>query len=221
MGLDEYSMWLERAKTGKNVGELEKAHEQLIAQVKRIDPITIAEMTDGQYKADGMPRVEIPSLHSWFVLELVPYRVRAGHSELDTLPMKVLVLQHLIAAGDNRGTAVRVMGTWIDIRSLQHGALLGAHFARTTNEVMTRFFALESEERLARSFKWGGRPTEMGDVSFLFHFFPRLPVTLVHWKGDEEFPPYSKILYDISASNYMPTHGLAALTEFLIHRLVE
>jgi hypothetical protein len=44
---------------------------------------------------------------------------------------------------------------------------------------------------------------------------------LIHWEGDEEFPAYSKILYDISASNYMPTHGLAALTEFLIHRLAE
>lgn len=221
MGPDEYSMWLERARTGKNVGELERAYEELIAKVKRIDPLTIAEMTDGTYKADGIPRVEIPSFHSWFVLDLLPYRVKAGHSELDTLPMKVLVLEHLIAAGENKGTAVRVMGRWIDIRSVQHGAVLGAHFARSTNEVLTHFFALDQEERLARAFKWGGRPFDLGDVSFLFHFFPRLPVALVHWEGDEEFPPYSKTLYDVSASNYMPTHGLAALSEFLIHRLAE
>ncbi len=221
MGPDEYTMWLERARSGKNVAELERGYQELIAKVKRVDPLTLAEMTDGIYKADGMPRVEIPSFHSWFVLELVPYRVKAGHSELDTLPMRVLVLQHLIAAGENQGTAVRVMGQWIDVRSLQHGAVMGAHFSRSSNDNLGRFFALDNEERLARVFKWGGRPFEMGDASFLFHFFPRVPVALVHWKGDDEFPPYSKILYDVSASNYMPTHGLAALTEFLIHRLAE
>ena len=214
-------MWLERAKTGKNVGELEKAYEELISQVKRVDPLTIAEMTDGTYKSDGIPRIEIPSLHSWFVLELLPYRVKSGHVELDTLPMKVLALQHVIAAGENEGTAVKVMGQWIDIRSVQHGALLGAHFSRSTNEILSKFFSLEIEECLARAFKWGGRPIELGDVSFLFHFFPRLPIALVHWQADEEFPAYSKILYDVSVSNYMPTHALTALTEFLIHRLVE
>lgn len=221
MGPDEYSMWLERARTGRNVSELERAYQGLITQVKRIDPLTIAEMTDGKYKGDGIPRIEVPFLHSWFVLDLVPYRVRAGHPELDTLPMKVLVLQHLIAAGENEGTAVRVMNRWIDIRSVQHGALWGAHFARSTGEVLGHFFELSRDERLARAFRWGGKPIEMGDVAFLFHFFPRLPIALVHWEADEEFSPYSKILYDVSVSNYMPTHGLAAFTEFLCHRLAE
>jgi hypothetical protein len=46
-------------------------------------------------------------------------------------------------------------------------------------------------------------------------------MALINWKDDEEFPAYSKILFDVSASNYMPTHGLAALTEFLIFRLTE
>jgi hypothetical protein len=215
-------MWLERARTGKNVEELEKFHARLIQHVKRIDPITIAEMTDGEYKGgDGVPRVVIPFLHSWFVLELLPYRIRAEHEVVDTLPMKVLALQHLIAAAENQGTAVRVMGEWIDFRSLRHGTVMGSHFAKTTSESLGRYFSLDWNERISRALRWGGKPIDLGDEGFLFKFFPRLPVAFIHWKEDAEFPAYSKILYDISASNYMPTHGLAALTEFLIHRLAE
>jgi hypothetical protein len=218
---DEYTMWLERALTGKNVAELRGYFEVLLSRVKRIDPLTMAEVADAEYRGDGIPRIMIPFLHSWFVLEFLPYRIHAEHPEVDTLPMKVLVLQHLIAAAENVGTAVRVMGQWIDIRSLRHGSVMGAHFARTTAEILDRFFAFSPEQQIARVMKWGGKPITLADRGFIFKLFPRLPVAFIHWEGDEEFPSYSKILYDVSASNYMPTHGLAVLTEFLIHRLAE
>lgn len=220
-GPDEYTMWLERTITGRNVGELENAYEELMKKVKRLDPLTLAEQTDSVYRGDGIPRIEIPFLHSWFVLDLLPYRIRAGHPVIDTLPLKVLFLHHLMAAAENQGTAVRVMGQWIDSRSLQHGAFLGAHFAASTTEALNRFFALEEEERIARGLAWAGKPVDLGDHGLLFHFFPRLPTALINWKADDEFPAYSKVLFDISASNYMPTHGLTALTEFLVHRLAE
>jgi len=214
-------MWVERENTGLNVSELNRSYELLIQRVKRIDPITIAETTEGRYEGDGVPRVIVPFLNSWFVLDLLPYRIQTGHRIFDTMTMKVLFLHHLISAAENQGTAVRVMGTWIDYRSLQHGAVLGAHFAKSTSDMLGRFFAMEPDKCLGKALRWGGKPIDLGDKGFLFKFFPRLPIVVMHWAGDEEFPPYNKILYDISASNYMPTHGLATLTDFLIRRLAE
>lgn len=222
MPVDEYSMWLERDRTGMNVSELQHSYDLLIQKVKHVDPLTIAETTDGRYKGgDGVPRVVIPFLQSWFVLDLLPYRIRAEHEYLDTLPLKVLVLHHILAASENLGTAVRVLGTWIDCRSLQHGAVLGAHFSRSVMDTLSRFFALETEQQLSRVLRWGGRPIDMADQGYRFALFPRLPVAFIHWTGDDEFAPFSKILYDVSASNYMPVHGLTALTEFLVYRLAE
>jgi hypothetical protein len=221
MPLDEYTMWLERDRSGNNVSELQRAHDQLLQAVKRIDPLTIAETADVVYRPDGVPRILIPFLQSWFTLRFVPYGIRAEHPQFDTLPMKTLALQHLVSAADNQGTAVRIMNRWIDIRDLRHGAVLGAHFSRTVNELLNSFFAVEPETRMRAVLRWGGKPVELGDVGFVFKFFPRLPVALMHWHADDEFPSYSKILFDVSASNYMPTHGLAVLTEFLAHRLAE
>jgi len=218
---DEYTMWLERARTGKNSSELERAYEQLLTKVKRVDPLTLAEESGCKYRGDGVPHVIVPFLHSWFVLDLVPYRLRAEHALIDTLPLKVLALEHLVTAAANQGTAVKVMGQWIDARSLLHGAVLGAHFARATTESLERCFALSTNERMGKILAWGGKPLDLAEEAYVFHLFPRLPVALIHWKADEEFPPYSKVLFDISASNYMPTHGLIALTDFLIHRLAE
>lgn len=218
---DEYTMWVERERAGKNVDQLEKSYDELIRKVKRIDPLTIAETAGAMYKPDGIPRVVIPFLHSWFVLELVPYRLRAEHAEVDTLAMKVLVLSHFIAAAENEGTGVRIMGQWIDVRTLRHGSVMGAHFSKKTSDLLGKFFALEKDARIGRVLQWGGKPVDLGDEGYVFNFFPRLPVAFIHWNADEEFAAYNKILYDVSASNYMPTHGLATLTEFLIHRLAE
>lgn len=218
---DEYTMWLERARTGKNVGELERAYTELLGKIKRVDPLPLAEEAECRYKGDGVPRILVPFLFSWFVLELLPYRLRAEHPIFDTLPLKVLVLEHLLTAAENQGTAVRVMGRWIDARSLLHGAVLGAHFARSTTETLERFFTGSPEERMGRVLAWAGRQLDLGDEGYVFRLFPRVPVALIHWRGDDEFPPYSKVLFDVSASNYMSTHGLIALTDFLIHRLAE
>ncbi|MEW6352598.1 MAG: DUF3786 domain-containing protein [Thermodesulfobacteriota bacterium] len=218
---DEYTMWLERVLTGKNQGELVQAYDMLLTKVKRIDPLTLAEETGGRYLAEGVPRILVPFLHSWFVLTLVPYRVKGEHEVVDTLPLKVLFLQHLLAAGENHGSAVKVMGTWIDCRSLQHGAVLGAHFSRSVSNTLGAFFSLDRPTRISRAMQWGGRPVDLGEEGFLFDLFPRVPVALIHWFGDDEFPAFSKVLFDVSASNFMPTHGLTALTEFLVHRIVE
>lgn len=221
--VDEYSVWLERSVTGVNDEGIRFQYDELLKRVKRVDPLTIAETTDSEYRGGdgGAPRVIIPFLQSWFVLDLLPYRVRAEHQVFDTLPMKVLALQHLLAAAENEGTAVRVMNNWIDCRSLQHGAVLGAHFAKATTVNLAKFFDMEPDRRVSRAMRWAGKPFEMGDTGFVFRFFPRLPVALINWQADDEFPSYSKVLFDVSASNYMPTHGLTALTDFLIHRLAE
>ncbi len=218
---DEYTMWLERAETGENIDELIKKYNELIARIKRVDPVTMADQCDGAYDSEGVPKVIVQFLSSWFSLDLLPYRVRAGHEEFDTLPLKVLALQHLLAATENEGTAVRIMGEWIDCRSLHDGAFLGAHFSKTTTRKLSMFFNMDRDEKIKRAMAYGGKHVEMGDEGLMFKIFPMLPVVFMNWKEDEEFPSYNKILYDVSASNFMPTHGLVALTDFLIHRLVE
>ncbi len=215
----EYAMWLERAETGKNVDQLQRTYDKLLQSVKRIDPLTLADMSAAVYKGDGVPRIILPFLHSWFVLEFLPYRLTGQHAIIDTLPLKALVLQHLMCAAENEGGNMRVTGKWIDCRSLVHGAVMGAHFAGNTARRLAAFFALSQEKRAVRMLKWGGRPMDVGDEGYLFRFFPNLPIAFIHWRGDEEFPSHSKALFDESASNYMTTHGIAVLTDFLASTL--
>ena len=47
-----------------------------------------------------------------------------------------------------------------------------------------------------------------------------VPLTVIFW-GAEEYPASANILYDHSASNYLPTEDLAVLGEITTSRLIE
>jgi hypothetical protein len=49
-----------------------------------------------------------------------------------------------------------------------------------------------------------GEPLEYGDASLRFLPLPRVPVTVILWLGDEEFPPGADLLFDSSCEMHLP-----------------
>jgi len=64
--------------------------------------------------------------------------------------------------------------------------------------------------------KCGGIKAKFGDISYCFYPFPRIPVTLVLWEGDEEFPANANIIFDASAGDYLHTEDYAFLCGMLV-----
>lgn len=50
----------------------------------------------------------------------------------------------------------------------------------------------------------GGTKLDYGDLSLRLLPFPRVPVVLILWSGDDEFPPTSSLLLDSSCSSLLP-----------------
>ena len=49
-----------------------------------------------------------------------------------------------------------------------------------------------------------GEPTSYGDVSFKLFPLPRIPVTIILWLRDDEFPARTELLFDSSCEIHMP-----------------
>ncbi|MCB0147619.1 MAG: DUF3786 domain-containing protein, partial [Caldilineaceae bacterium] len=77
---------------------------------------------------------------------------------------------------------------------------------------------LETLRRLALA--CGGEPIGVGDAGFAFRGLPRVPLALIYWQGDDEFPPRAFVLFDETACHYLPIDGCAALGRRLISRLL-
>jgi len=64
----------------------------------------------------------------------------------------------------------------------------------------------------------GGKQLEHGDASLLLYPFPRVPVTLILWGPDEDFPARADMFFDMTCEQHLPTDVIwsTAMTSVLI-----
>jgi hypothetical protein len=85
---------------------------------------------------------------------------------------------------------------------------------------LEKFFGRDQDRFTSRSLSIGGKKVYGGDCAFEFFFFPRLPVRLILWLADEEFPARMIFLFDRSADHHLKLDGLWAVGKALAHQLL-
>ena len=128
---------------------------------------------------------------------------------------RVLILHYFNSA---RGTPAA--GKLITFRELPEGTVYAPTFDQRTVKHLLNNFGKEPELLLDVAKKLGGHQVEHGDVAVTIDAFARVPVTIVLWRGDEEFSPSGNILFDASITDYLATEDITILCETITWRLV-
>ena len=75
------------------------------------------------------------------------------------------------------------------------------------------------ETLFARTKIFDCEPCDMGDASVRLTMLPRIPLTLVIWTGEDEFPARAQVLFDSTAGLHMPLDALGGAVSHTIMRL--
>lgn len=132
------------------------------------------------------------------------------------LPEQVLILHYLVHAS---GTPLS--GRWISFRELPGGSLYMDAFRRRALLPLIRTFGSSAQKLLEAAAAYGGETGEWGDASVILRPFPRVPVGIAIWEGDDETPANASILFDSSAPDYLPTEDYAVLAGLLAVNLAK
>lgn len=149
----------------------------------------------------------------YFVDEKGQISVAVG-SEDTSLAVKILILHYLVNA-----EGIPVQNKPISFKELPGGAIYITPFTNRAIRPLTVIFGANPAGLINTGKLIGAEPVKMGDAAIKVSVFPNVPVTLVLWGGDEEFPPSGNILFDISASAYLPTEDFAVLASMLVLKL--
>jgi len=106
---------------------------------------------------------------------------------------------------------VPVTGEWISEKDLPGGVgfFRGPHEI-PTHLVVSRFN--DDLDQLARRCKrLGGKPLDMADAAHAFKPLPHVPIALLYWLGDEDFPSEAKLLFDKSLMGNLALDTVYAL----------
>ena len=135
---------------------------------------------------------------------------------IDSLSLRVLSLRYV-----KLSCGVPESGEWIAYRDLPGGRFYAATLVPTVEQPLARLFGKKQGALEEASSRLGGAKADYGDESFVFHPFPRTPLLLVLHRGDEEFAPDCRVLFDRCCSRYLNTDDLKVLATQLAADLMK
>jgi hypothetical protein len=134
-----------------------------------------------------------------------------------TVPIrdKILILDYFTRAKGSPPT-----GRNITYQELHDGLNYYPTFAKRAIQPLVARFSETPERLFAAAADLGGRKADFGDVAIVIDAFPRVPLTFVLWRGDDEFPAEGGILFDANVSDYLSNDDIHALCENIAWKLV-
>ena len=138
-----------------------------------------------------------------------------GKSLLEKKEKQILwiLLSHLSRAEPREKT-----GKLISFRDLPGGYAYDSAFRRKAVEPISETFGNEPTRLIEAGKVLGGRVRNLGDFSVEIPSLAAISLTYILWVQDE-FPSSAKVLFDESASHFLPTEDLAVLAEITTTRL--
>jgi len=177
------------------------------------DPQIDAETAGVPYTdlGEGRGRFQVPLLNQTYEILWPGLEMReVGSGTEPPLVVQILLLHYLLTSD-----GISLRGQWVSFRDLPDGRVYYPAFRAGSEERLRERFGHDVAALRAAAERLGGRPAAMADHAFVFQVLPRLPIALLLWEGDEEFPPEVRLLFDSTAANYLPTEDLAVIARYL------
>ncbi len=144
--------------------------------------------------------------------------VRLAESFPEQLPsfyLQLAAVNYLVGAKD-----LPLVGKWMAETQFPSGPLFFRGPHKMPSDELQKAFGHSKDSFASLSLSYGSKIVDGGDCAFEFIFFPRLPVRLLLWMADEEFPARMVFLFDRSADKHLQLDGLWALGKALANVLL-
>jgi Domain of unknown function (DUF3786) len=167
--------------------------------------------------ADGSTGIGLSFIHEELLILTRPEVEVVRRQTREPIPLaeKIIVLHYLLTA---RGESVG--NNFVTFREVPGGVFYYPAFLKRARDPLVRIFGGEPEQLLRCSRHLGAESANLGDASVRLVPLPRVPLTLVLWKGDEEFAPEATVLFDRSVGSYLPPEDIAMLSGMVVYRLI-
>jgi hypothetical protein len=154
------------------------------------------------------------NLETSIITDKLSYNSMQGTNERNIQTFATLLCHYALA------NPTPLSGTLVKFRDLPGGCAYEGAFVERVVEPVAEVFGENPQELIKAAKLLNGIQLKLGDASVEITALRGIPLTYILW-GSNEFPASSTILYDESASKYLPTEDLAVLGELTTSRLKE
>jgi len=201
----------------RSVYNLDAAYALACQQLAEVDIEQQCQRSGAHYQVkDSQQSVTVRYLNQSYAITLPDIEVSLLDSDEEVPPRdKILILHYVTLA---KGTPAT--NELITFRELPGGNIYYPTFTKRTMKPLSDHFGREPPLLVKAGEKLGGHKADYGDVAVVINAFSRVPLTLVLWQGDDEFPAQLNLLFDSTISDYLDTEDVTVLCEILTWRLI-
>ncbi len=201
------------------IDDYRKAVELGKKDLKDKNPKRIADLSGADFVVDSEGKVVIilNFLNRDVVITWPDLRFSyAGSDEELPVQQQVLLLHYLHGSKGSK-----ILDKLIAYQEVPDGKFYLDAFVRRAKNPLVQAFGNRPEllQNVAME-AYGAAPDEHGDASVRVQALPGVPVVLILWRGDEDFPPDGNILFDKSISEILSAEDIAWLAGMVIYPLV-
>ena len=161
--------------------------------------------------------LKVPFLDRVYQVNFPDFEFKNVSEKETAVPIQeqVLILHYLMAESTKKLT-----GNWIAYREIPGASFYFSAFVKRAIDPLKKVFGQNISGLSKASNNINGKAIDIGDVGFEFKFFPKVPLQLILWEGDDEFSPEANILFDETIGEILSTEDVAWLSGMLVYRLI-
>jgi hypothetical protein len=201
----------------KDQEPLERRADELRADLLTREPAQLAALTETELTGSEQDRFFL--FDYWgkpVVLSCQDYIARDPESQ-DVLPPihQAMILYYFYSSQGSTQP-----GKWISFSELADGQFYNAAFQGYTSKKLLQHFKDDYAAFHKANHDLCGEKTSFADGGYCYQILPKVALQLVHWQGDDEFPPSYKILFEDIVDYHLPTDACAILASMLTGKLL-
>lgn len=114
---------------------------------------------------------------------------------------------------------IPLSGEWVSEKDIPGGAA----FFRGPHTIPTALVTAAVKDDLTlfakKCEKLAGSPIDLADAAYRFDITPTIPVAVLYWQGDDDFPSEARLLFDKTIQEHLPLDIIYALAVEVCHSL--
>ena len=128
---------------------------------------------------------------------------------------KLLLLHYLLHASQDQPSSRQIA-----FKELKSASVYNQVFEGRCVRPLVKAFG-ECPDRLSEAaYRINGRPVSSGDAAAEIQVFPKITVTCILWKADEEFPASANLLFSENIEKFLPAEDIVVMSQRVVLRLL-
>ncbi|SCM81723.1 conserved hypothetical protein [uncultured Sporomusa sp.] len=161
----------------------------------------------------------VPFFNEKFIVDCSRQTIyNAADGSVPGISARILILHYLTFFTSRQEPVCK----WVSLKEIPGGGMLFyPAFYKDSIRGLIKAFGRQSALLLDCAKQIGGQPAGFGTVSAVFQVFPKIPLCVLIWEGDEEVPANATVLFDPSIEHFLHIESVIGVGSYLANKLIK